>query len=110
MNLMSAPMRKSPKRMRKSPANMVQTTSPAKPKEEATPAMSTTKAPVGPPIWNLLPPSSEIMKPATTAVMSPVAGVMSCTPQAMAKAMASGSATTPTVSPAERSASRVWRL
>ena len=58
---------------------------------------TTTKAPVGPPIWKRLPPSAEIRKPATTAVTSPFSGVV---PEAMASAMASGSATMATVSPA----------
>src|SRR3546814_14973802 len=35
---------------------------------------TTTKAPVGPPIWKRLPPSAEIRKPATTAVTRPLSG------------------------------------
>ncbi len=58
------------------------------------------KAPVGPPICTREPPSSEISRPATMAVQMPAVGDM---PEAMAKAMASGSASTPTVMPAERS-------
>ena len=107
---MSEPMRHTPKMMRNSPASSVQSTSPGKPKLPTTPEISTTKAPVGPPIWNLLPPSSEIRKPATTAVMRPVLGVMELLPQAIAKAMASGRATTPTVRPAPRSEKNVLRL
>src|SRR5436190_19648147 len=65
----------------------------------------TTNAPVGPPIWTREPPNAEMMKPATIAVYSPRSGV---TPLAMANAMASGSATMPTITPAWRSA-RSWR-
>jgi len=63
---------------------------------------TTTKAPVGPPIWNRLPPSAEISRPATTAVTRPFSGVV---PEAMASAIASGSATIETVRPAMKS----WR-
>ena len=63
---------------------------------------TTMKAPVGPPIWTLLPPSSEIMKPPTIAVTRPVAG---SAPEAMAMARLSGRATIATVTPA--TASRV---
>ena len=59
------------------------------------------KAPVGPPIETFEPPRAEIKKPAMTAVKIPASGL---TPEAMAKAMASGSATIPTVTPAMRSA------
>ena len=65
------------------------------------------KAPVGPPICTLLPPSSEIMNPATIAVMIPFSGV---TPDAIPKAMASGNATMPTMMPAMTSAMRVFLL
>ncbi len=64
------------------------------------PATITTKAPVGPPICTREPPSSEIRNPATTAVTSPWLGVA---PLAMPSAMASGSATIATVSPARAS-------
>ena len=110
MNLMRDPILNTPKRMRKSPASSVHITNPLKPKLATTPAIITTKAPVGPPIWNLLPPSSDIINPATTAVTRPVEGVISEHPQAMAKAMASGKATTPTVRPDVRSAKNVLRL
>ena len=59
------------------------------------------KAPVGPPIWTLLPPRSETSKPPTIAVTRPVAGVA---PEAMAIAMQSGNATMATVAPAIMSA------
>ncbi|MDT4825042.1 hypothetical protein D3C87_825870 [compost metagenome] len=57
-------------------------------------------APAGPPICTAEPPSSEIRKPAMIAVQMPASGL---SPEAMAKAMASGSATMPTVAPAPRS-------
>ena len=59
------------------------------------------KAPAGPPICTREPPSAEMMKPAMMAVKMPASGL---TPEAIANAIASGSATTPTVMPAIRSA------
>ncbi len=61
----------------------------------------TMKAPAGPPICTCEPPSAEMRKPATIAVTMPCSGL---TPLAMAKAIASGRATTPTVRPAAMSA------
>ena len=58
-------------------------------------------APAGPPIWNRDPPSAEIRKPPMIAVKRPRSGP---TPEAMAIAIDSGSATIATVSPAKRSA------
>ena len=52
------------------------------------------------------PPSSEMTKPATMAVMMPCSGV---TPEAIPKAMASGNATMPTMMPAMRSLTKVAR-
>src|SRR3546814_3050873 len=66
--------------------------------------MTTTKAPVGTPTWTREPPRAEIRKPATTAVIKPLSGEA---PLAMPKAMASGSATIATVSPAIASALKV---
>ena len=60
----------------------------------------TMNAPAGPPICTRLPPRAEMMKPAMMAVNSPASGFR---PLAIANAMASGSATTATVSPAPRS-------
>ena len=57
-------------------------------------------APVGPPICTELPPRAATRKPPITAVMSPTSGE---TPLAMANAIAMGSATMPTISPAIRS-------
>ena len=65
------------------------------------------KAPVGPPICTLLPPSAEMTKPATMAVMIPFSGV---TPDAIPNAMAKGRATMPTMMPAMTSAMKVLRL
>jgi hypothetical protein len=64
------------------------------------PATMTTKAPVGPPICVRDPPKAEMSPPATTAVYKPAGGG---SPEEMANAMASGSATSPTVNPAIRS-------
>ena len=71
------------------------------------PATMTMNAPVGPPICTLLPPKSEMARPATMAVMMPFSGD---TPLAMPNAMASGRATMPTMTPAMRSATKVCRL
>lgn len=105
-------MRSTPKRMRNNPASNVHIISPPMPKRgsDTMPAIMITNAPVGPPIWYLLPPISDIMKPATIAVISPVDGVMAGHPQAMANAMAKGRATTPTVRPAVRSERNVFLL
>ena len=62
--------------------------------------MITMKAPVGPPICTEFPPNAETRKPPIMAVTRPVAGL---TPLAMANAMASGIAMTPTTTPAVRS-------
>ena len=50
-----------------------------------------------------VPPSAEIMNPAMTAVKMPASGF---TPEAIANAIASGSATMPTVRPAIRSGTK----
>ena len=89
-----------PIRTRKMPAMKVTSASPLMPKRAKMPATITTKAPVGPPICVREPPKAEITKPATTAVYRPACGV---TPEAMPKAIASGKATRPTVTPARRS-------
>jgi hypothetical protein len=56
----------------------------------------TIKAPAGPPICTAEPPSAEISAPAMMAVQMPASGLR---PEAIANAMASGSATIPTVMP-----------
>ena len=60
----------------------------------------TTNAAVGPEIQKLEPPVRAMIKPATIAVYSPYWGG---TPLAIARAMASGTATMPTVTPDSRS-------
>jgi len=60
----------------------------------------TMNAPAGPPICTDDPPSAEMRKPAMMAVHNPASGL---SPLAMAKAMASGKATMPTVAPAPMS-------
>ena len=67
----------------------------------------TTNAPVGPPICTREPPRAEITKPATIAVNRPRSGL---TPLAIANAIASGSATMPTMTPADRSVTSCPRL
>jgi hypothetical protein len=67
----------------------------------------TMKAPAGPPICIDVPPRDEIRKPAMIAVHSPASGL---SPLAIAKAMASGSATMPTVAPAPTSRTSLSRL
>src|SRR5262245_31169464 len=88
------------------PAIKVASSSPLKPCRAITPATMTTNAPVGPPIWTREPPSAEIRKPATIAVTNPSRGLA---PLAIPSAIASGSATTATVSPAIASARRSAR-
>ena len=70
------------------------------------PNTTTTYAPVGPPICVFEPPNAEIRNPAMTAVYKPACGG---TPDEMAKAIANGSATRPTVSPATRSDKKVGK-
>src|SRR5256885_19052 len=67
------------------------------------PAMMMTNAPVGPATSTRLPPNSDTRNPATMAVYSPRSGG---TWDAMANASASGTAITPTVSPAITSCNR----
>ena len=93
--------------MRNTPAMSVAMVSPWMPYWLMMPATMTMNAPVGPPICTLLPPNSEIASPATMAVMMPFSGE---TPLAIPKAMANGSATIPTMTPAIRSDIKVCRL
>ena len=55
------------------------------------------KAPVGPAICTRLPPRNETSRPPTMAVYRPCSGRA---PDAIAKAIDKGSATTPTMTPA----------
>ena len=82
------------------PAIIVHMSRPSTPKRATIPDTTITNAPVGPPIWTREPPSAEIRKPAATAVYTPACGGI---PDEMANAIASGSATRPTVTPAIRS-------
>ena len=100
MNLIAPPNRARPSPMSRKPARTVQIVSPSTPYFATIPYTMTTNAPVGPPIWTRLPPSAEMRNPATTAVTRPFSGA---TPEAMAKASASGMATMPTTTPAWRS-------
>jgi len=100
---MKLPSFAAPATTRMTPAMRVAITRPSKPCREMTLATTTTKAPVGPPIWVRLPPSMEISRPATTTVTSPVSGAA---PEAMASAMARGRATMATVRPARASLRR----
>ncbi|CPO66897.1 Uncharacterised protein [Bordetella pertussis] len=96
MYLMMAPSRAAPSASRMQPAIRVASCRPATPCWAVMPARMTMKAPVGPAICTRLPPHSETSRPATMAVYRPCSGLA---PLAMAKAMASGSATTPTIRP-----------
>ena len=104
MNLMTAPSRKTPISTSSTPAISVATIRPASPYCWMMPYMMTMNAPVGPPICTRLPPSSETTSPARMAVTMPFSGD---TPEAMPNAIASGSATMPTMMPAIRSEANV---
>jgi hypothetical protein len=67
------------------PANKVHMNNPSIPNLETIPNITTTNAPVGPPICVEDPPKAEITKPATIAQYIPACGGM---PEAMAKAIA----------------------
>ena len=66
----------------------------------------TMKAPAGPPICTELPPSIETSRPPMIAVHRPASGLR---PEAIANAIASGSATMPTVKPAPASCANLVR-
>src|SRR5207244_1355411 len=100
MNLTAVPRPVAPKNNRKTPANNVHMNNPSTPYLATIPNTTTTNAPVGPPICVEDPPKAEIAKPATIAQYRPAWGGR---PDAMAKAIAKGRATNPTVIPATRS-------
>lgn len=100
MKRSSEPNFSKPNIIMKTPARMVEIISPSRPYCATTPAMMTTKAPVGPPICTRLPPNSEIRNPAMMAVTKPFSGD---TPEATANAIANGKATMPTIMPENRS-------
>ena len=67
MYLTAVPRPVMPSRIRMMPASSVHMNSPSRPWAATMPETTTTKAPVGPPIWTREPPSAEMVKPATTA-------------------------------------------
>src|SRR5713226_3080693 len=101
MNFTAVPKPVTPRISRRTPAIKVDMNNPSTPYFAMMPKTTTTNAPVGPPIWVFDPPRAEITKPATIAQYRPASGG---TPEAMAKAIANGSATRPTVMPERRSA------
>ena len=107
MNLIAPPSRTRPNRSRITPAIRVAAASPSTPCFWTIAYTMTTNAPVGPPIWTREPPNAEMRNPATIAVNKPRSGV---TPLAIANAIASGSATMPTITPATTSANSWSRL
>ena len=107
MKRINAPSLNMPIAMSMKPAIIVQIIRFAQPYLARIAYSTTTNAPVGPPIHSRVPPSAEIKNPAMIAVISPCSGV---TPLAIAKAIASGTATMPTVTPASRSARNLVEL
>ena len=67
MNWTAAPMPVTPSTTSRTPAIMVHMKSPSTPCSATMAATTTTKAPVGPPIWQRDPPSAEIRKPVMIA-------------------------------------------
>ncbi len=100
MYLIKEPNFNNPKITSIIPAINVAITSPSMPYFSMMPYIITTKAPVGPPIWTLLPPKNEIKNPAIMAVISPFSGD---TPEAIPKATDNGKAIIATIIPAIKS-------
>ena len=100
INLINMPMRKKPIIHSITPDINVASSSPPTPYCSTMPYTITINAPAGPPICTREPLKSEIKKPAIMAVNKPASGF---SPEAIANAIASGSATTATVSPAPKS-------
>ena len=100
MYFTAVPSPVTPSKTRITPAMRVHMNNPSMPYAATMPDTTTTKAPVGPAIWTREPPSAEIVNPAMTAQYRPFCGG---TPELIANAMASGNATSPTVTPATRS-------
>ena len=67
MNLTVDPRPVSPMMTSRTPAIIVHMNRPSMPNSATMPATTTTKAPVGPPIWHREPPRAEIRKPVTMA-------------------------------------------
>lgn len=107
MYLITDPRRAAPIPIRINPAMKVAICNPAMPCCAVISASTAMKAPVGPEICNREPPKSEVQSPATMAVYTPCSGRA---PEAMAKAIASGNATTPTISPARTFRPMLGRL
>ncbi len=97
MYLMTAPNRAKPKATRITPAISVAICRPAIPCCAVMMDSTAMNAPVGPEICTRVPPKSEVRTPATIEVYKPCSGRA---PLAIAKAMAKGRATTPTMMPA----------
>src|SRR5690606_7302393 len=95
------PSRNSPAARTISPPSRVTRATDGSPYAATIGARTTAMAPVGPETWNRDPPNTAATAPAITAVTRPAAGP---TPELTPNARASGNATTPTVSPASRSA------
>ncbi len=103
MNLITVPSRNMPISTRMTPAINVAMASPCRPNWAMILYTITINAPVGPPIWTVLPPKNDTMNPPIMAVISPIVGL---TPDAIPKAIARGRATMPTTMPAIMSALR----
>ena len=100
MYFIKLPNRNKPNKTRIIPAINVAIISPSTPWFCIIPNTITTKAPVGPPIWTLLPPNNEIMNPAMIAVINPLSGD---TPEEIPNAIDKGSAIIATIIPATKS-------
>ena len=72
MYLTAVPRPVTPSRIRITPAISVHMNRPSMPCAATMPETTTTKAPVGPPIWTRDPPSAEMMKPATIGAVDAV--------------------------------------
>ena len=107
MNFTRPPILKAPSRIKRIPAIKVAAASPEYPNFSITLKTMTANAPVGPPICTRLPPKKEMQNPAIIAVNNPRSGP---TPLAIAKAIASGSATMPTMIPAIKSLVKSFTL
>ena len=107
MNLKMPPSLHNPITIKIMPAIIVAIIRPLMPYWAIIPATITMNAPVGPPMRKFEPPKKLMRKPATMAVMSPCSGL---TPLAIPKAIASGSAITPTITPAIKSETNVFLL
>ena len=106
MNFTADPMPVTPSTINKTPAIMVQRKRPSTPCTAMMPAMTTTKAPVGPPIWVFDPPKRRNQESRDHGAIN---SRLRRQPDAMAKAIASGNATRPTVIPATKSSRNLLR-